>query len=187
MASTKSGMNFMMSLFQTTLYLKCKAQLCLVPFFPGVWSLRLLLFVWLFPELHDVTTNSFLGWSLDFSAVCKMSHKLAVLGIEPLSHSVHYEICETLESKDLLRVKLPPSEYCEAKFTNLCPSSFAQTTNDPSFGFLSLRAACIANVSPYEIVGLFKSNQMLCRIYVFFVFLRSVMLYHSFHYFARDH
>ena len=33
MASTQSGMNLMMSLFQTTLYLKCKAQLCLVPLF----------------------------------------------------------------------------------------------------------------------------------------------------------
>lgn len=101
-----------------------------------------------------------------------MSHKLAVLGIEPLFHTVHNEICETLVSKDLLTVKLPPSEDYEANFTNFCPSSFALTTNDPSFGFLSLRAACIANVSPYEIVGVFESNQMLCRIYVFFAFLR---------------
>ena len=105
-----------------------------------------------------------------------MSHKLAVLGIEPLFHTVHNEIFETLVSKDLLTVKLPPSEDYEANFTNLCPSSFVQTTNDSSFGFLSLRAACIANVSPYEIVGVFESNQMLFRIYVFFFFLRSVML-----------
>lgn len=116
-----------------------------------------------------------------------MSHKLAVLGIELLFYTVHNEIFETLVSKDLLTVKLPPSEDYEANFTNLCPSSFALTTNDPSFGFLSLRVACIANVSTYKIVGVFDSNQMLCRIYVFFVFLRSIMLCHSFHYFARDH